>query len=120
MDPSQLRLLQQMFSYSTLQEPEEPSDDRMLSMLHKAKATAEKEKNQPPVPLAYAPPMMMITQMTMGRQGADQREREKPKGDSNLHTTYVGQKIQYSERPLKELKPSKKIRCRNKIHLTSR
>ncbi|PVG03751.1 hypothetical protein CPB86DRAFT_778842 [Serendipita vermifera] len=109
MDPFQFELMHEMLSNSEVET--EPEEHQMLRTLFKAKATAEKEKGQPPFPLTYTPPFLILAQMTMQRYGMEKREREQ-ETNFKIHTTYIGQKIEYSTRPLRELKP---IRKRKKV-----
>jgi hypothetical protein len=109
MNALQMQQLQKMFLNSMAQQ--QPSENQLLEILDKAKKTAKREQNQPPIPLEYTSPMAMTMQMTMSRLDADRREIETKRDFHEVRTTYVGQKIQYCTLPLKELKPGKDGIC---------
>jgi hypothetical protein len=109
MSASQMQQLQKMILSSMVQQ--QPSENQLLEILDKAKKTAKRERNEPPFPLEYTPPMEMTMQMTTSRLDADRREIETRRDSHEVRTTYVGQKIEYCTLPLKELKPGKDEIC---------
>ncbi|PVG03750.1 hypothetical protein CPB86DRAFT_821844 [Serendipita vermifera] len=118
MDSSRIQKLEHQFSESTIEEPSFKNEITVI--LEAAKSTTEKERQMPVVPLKFVPPKDTIEEMRIGRTIATQNERGMRDSSKDPYIQYVEQRIEYSIRPLKELRPttlqSMQARERKKDH----